>query len=57
MFDDPIVEEVRRIRRDHSKRYNNSLAQICLALKEREAQSERQVVNRGPRRRLSKTGS
>ncbi len=57
MVDDPIVEEMRRYRKEHAARYGNDLAEICKALREREVQSKRKVVNRGPRELLPKTGS
>ncbi len=52
MIEDPIVEEMRRHRQEHAARYGNELAAICEALREREAQSKRQIVNRGPRELL-----
>lgn len=57
MIEDPIVEEIRRARRDHAARHGNDLNRICEALRQREARSERPVVNRGPRILLPKTGS
>ena len=50
MMNDPIVEEVRRLRQAHAARYNNDLAAICEALKARELSSSRVVVNRPARR-------
>lgn len=50
MMNDPIVDEVRRIRQAHAARYNNDLAEICKALKAREQSSSRVVVNRPARR-------
>ena len=49
MMEDPIVEEVRKHRAAHAAKYNNDLAAICKALKLREKQSKRKVVNRQPR--------
>ncbi len=49
MFEDPIVEEIRRHRKAHAAKYNNDLSAICKALKLREEQSKRKVVNRGTR--------
>lgn len=57
MTEDPIVEEMRRYRREHAARYGNDLAAICNALREREAKSKRKVVDRPPRMLLPKTGS
>ncbi len=57
MIEDPIVEEMRRYRREHAARHGNDLDQICIALREREARSKRKLVNRDPRVLLPKTGS
>ena len=57
MIEDPIVEEMRRFRREHAARHDNDLDQICKALREREARSKRKLVNRGSRVFLPKTGS
>jgi hypothetical protein len=48
MIQDPIVEEIRRYRQEHSAKYDHDLKKICAALREREAQSDKKVVNRGP---------
>ena len=50
MLDDPVVESVRKIGEAFAARYNNDLAAICKALKEKERLSGRKVVNRAPRR-------
>lgn len=57
MRDDPIVEEVRRYRQQHAARYGNDLKKICEALRERQAESGRRLVQRAPRLQLPKTGS
>ena len=57
MAEDPIVEEVRRHRQAHAAKHGNDLTKICDALREREARSERPVVNRSPRVVMRKTGS
>ncbi len=49
MVEDPIVEEIRKHRAAHAAKYHNDLAAICEALKLREKQSKRKVVNREPR--------
>lgn len=54
MMDDPIVEEVRKHRQAHAAKYSNDLKAICAALKIREQQSSRKVVNRSPRLPLKK---
>lgn len=56
MTEDPVVEEMRRYRREHAARHNHDLAEICKALRDREAQSQRKVIDRGPRRLPVKTG-
>ncbi len=47
---DPIVEEVRRHREEHARRFNNDLAAICADLKKIEATCGHQVVRLAPRR-------
>ena len=53
-MDDLIVEEIRKHRQTHAAKYNNGLKAICAALKIREQQSSRKVVNRSPRLLLKK---
>jgi hypothetical protein len=50
MTKDPIVEEVRRIRRQYAARFNYDLAAIFRDLQERQARGEFTVVRREPRR-------
>ena len=57
MIEDPIVEEVRKQRKEHAAAYGHDLRRIIAALREREAQSRRPVLNPGPRFLLQKTGS
>jgi len=57
MIEDPIVEEVRKQREEHAAAYGHDLRRIIAALREREAQSKRAVLNPGPRFLLQKTGS
>jgi hypothetical protein len=57
MKSDPIVDEVRNNGLIFAARYNNNLAAICQALKEREKLSERKLVNREPRRLVRKIAS
>lgn len=54
---DPIVEEVRRIRRHYAERFNFDLDAICADLREREARGEFAVVYRKPRPPRLKTGA
>ena len=50
MITDPIVEEVRRYRREHAARYGNDLNRIVEALREQERHSKHEFVNPGPKR-------
>ena len=56
MIDDPIVEEIRRFRAAHAEKYGNDPDRIFAAIKEREAKSQRTLINRGPKRLPLKTG-
>jgi hypothetical protein len=57
MIDDPIVEEMRKHREEHASTYGHDLRRIIAALREREAQSKRPVLNPGPKYLLhEKTG-
>lgn len=51
----PIVEEVRKNGQEFSARFNNDLAAICKALREKERLSGRRVVNRAPNRIVPKS--
>ena len=57
MIDDPIVEEMRTHRKEHAAAYGYDLRRIVAALREREAQSKRPVLNPGPKCLPQKTGS
>ncbi len=50
MFEDPIVEEVRRYRKEHAAKYGNDIHRIFEALREKQKKSNREVVNFGPRK-------
>jgi hypothetical protein len=50
MWEDPIVEEVRKIREEHAARFGYDLAAICKDLREEQAHSGRKVVRLAPRR-------
>ncbi len=54
MKNDPIVDEVRNNGLALAARCNNNIEAICKVLKEREQTSGRRVVNRAPRRLVSK---
>jgi hypothetical protein len=49
MFNDPIVEEIRRVRRAHASQFNNDLAAIVADLQRLERESGRRHVNFPPR--------
>ena len=57
MISDSIVEEIRKFRAEHAEKYDHDLDKICRALKRREEQSNKPVVNRGPRLLFENTGS
>ena len=57
MIEDPIVAEVRKHREEHASAYGHDLRKIVAALREREAQSRRPVLDPGPKFLLPKTGS
>jgi hypothetical protein len=50
MHDDPIVAEVRRVRREHAARFQNDLSAIIADIRQLEDESGRQYVNFPPRR-------
>ena len=57
MIEDPIVDEVRRHRKEHAAEHGNDLKRIVEALRKRERESKRHLLNPGPKMRLDKTGS
>ena len=57
MIEDPIVAEVRRHRKEHAAEHGNDLKRIVEALRKRERESKRNLLNPGPKLRLEKTGS
>ena len=46
MREDPIVEEIRRIKREHAARYGYDIRRMVRALREKQAASGRVVVSR-----------
>jgi hypothetical protein len=42
MFDDPIVHEIRKVRRSHAQQFNNDLAAIVADIRRLEQESGRQ---------------
>jgi len=57
MIEDPIVAEVRRHRKEHAAEHGNDLKRIVEALRKRERESQRTLLNPGPKLLLDKTGS
>ena len=57
MIEDPIVEEMRRHRKEHAKAHGNDFRRIIKALRKREQKSKRALLNPGPKMKLGKTGS
>ena len=55
MIEDPIVEEVRRHREAHAAEHGHDLARIARALRKREQESDRMVLNPGPKRKMEAT--
>ena len=55
MINDPIVEEVRRYRKEHAARYGNDLNLIVDALRKKERESNRVQLNPGPKLLLKKS--
>jgi hypothetical protein len=49
MWQDPIVEEVRRVREEHAKKFNNDLHAICEDFRKRQRSSGHRIVSRQPR--------
>jgi len=50
MWEDPIVNEVRRVREEHAARFAYDLDRICAELKEQENESGRKYVSYSPRK-------
>jgi hypothetical protein len=48
MKDDPIVEEIRKVRSEHAARYDNDLDRIFAAIKEKEKRYTAKLINREP---------
>ncbi len=49
MFDDPIVDEIRRVRRAHASQFDNDIFAIVADIRRLERESGRQHVNFPPR--------
>jgi hypothetical protein len=50
MWDDPIVEEVRKVRSEHAKKFNYDLRAIVADLKKQQKTSKREFVILPPRK-------
>jgi len=50
MFEDPIVEEIRRVRRAHAEQFDNDISAIAEDIRRLERESGREHVNFPPRR-------
>ncbi|MCB9766649.1 MAG: hypothetical protein H6752_00505 [Candidatus Omnitrophica bacterium] len=50
MRDDPIVEEIRKIRREHTDKFGGDLHAICEDLRHQEKESGREYVSFPPRK-------
>lgn len=58
MIEDPIVEEIRQHRKAHAAEHGNDLGRIVQALRKRERESDRPVLNPGPKKQFNvKTAS
>jgi hypothetical protein len=54
MINDPIVEEIRRYRKEHAAQYDNNLTRIVEALRKKERESKRVQLNLEPKLLLKK---
>ena len=54
---DPIVEDVRNARNEHSNRFKNNLDDIVHDIKKRQKQYGSRLVHRQPKMKLKATGS
>ena len=55
MYEDAIVDEVRRIRDEYARQFDYDLEAIACDLKEKEAKSGRKYVSLPPKRLVKKT--
>jgi len=49
MINDPIIEEIRKYRKEHAAQYGNDLSRIVEALRQKERQSHHVKMNPGPK--------
>jgi len=57
MIEDPIVKEIHDFRKKHAAKYGNELKRIVEALRKRERNSKRILLNPGPKLLLKRIGS
>mgnify|MGYP001557805046 CR=1 FL=1 len=50
-MNDPIVEEVRKYRMEHTRKFNGDLDEICLDLRRIQRESGHEVVRLPPRKK------
>lgn len=50
MWKDPIVEEVRKVREEHAKKFNYDIHAICQDIRKQERRSRRKLVTLPPKR-------
>jgi hypothetical protein len=50
MIEDPIVEEVRRIRNEYAKQFNYDLDAVCRDLRQKQERSGRKIVSFPPKK-------
>jgi hypothetical protein len=48
-LEDPVVEEIRSVRRELAERFGNDVNALCDFLVEQEKQHENRLVNRSPK--------
>jgi len=50
MWQDPLVEEVRRHREEYAARFNYDIRTLCRDAREHQTKSQRKTVSRPPKR-------
>ena len=44
-WNDEIVEEVRRVREEHAKRFNYDISAICADIRQKQIESKRKIIS------------
>ncbi len=57
MTEDPIVAEIRQYRKAIAAKHGNDLRRIVEALRKRERESDRKVLNPGPKQHVNRIGT